>query len=332
MNPGNQITVDRQNLVELVRKWGNVNTDALLNKACQIFTIPEIEGFIGYKIKSSHAVVFGDPVCAPENQFALAKAFDEECQRMNLGLVYTMVSKNFVDWASDNLSAIAIEFGTNFVFDPHHNPTHRTGHRGIILRNKIKQALKNGVAIKEYLGDDPQIEKQMEAVTENWLHNRHGVQVYLSPLSLFEDRYGKRWFYAIKDDRIIGLLILNELQSQRGWLLNNVMWVDHSPKGLSELLIISTLETLDLEGCRYVLAGPVPSKLLGSVTGVSQATSNFIRFIYKIARYLFQLGEGMAFWNKFQPEQESSFLLFPHKNLRISSIKAILQALNASKV
>lgn len=326
-----QKILDRQSFVKLVRKWGDVNSDGLLEKNCLIFSTSEIEGFIGYKIESANAVVFGDPVCAPKDKPALAKAFDEECRKRNLGVVYTIVSQDFAEWATENLSAIVIEFGTKFVLNPLHNPTHNTGSKAVLVRKKVKHALNEGAVVKEYLGNDAIIEKQMEDVAEAWLRKRRGPQIYLSHLSLFKDRYGKRWFYAKKDDQIVGLLVINELDAKEGWLLNNVMVTNEAPKGLSELLVISTLESLNEEGCRFVLAGPVPSKQLGKVTGIGEIKAVLVRLMFKILRRVFQLDGHATFWEKFQPQHEGSFLLFPHKNLRISSIKALMQAFNVGK-
>ena len=199
-----------------MRQWGDVNADALLEETCQIFSIPEIEGFIGYKVESSTAVVFGDPVCSPEDKPAFAQAFEEECQRKNLDVVYTIVSQDFADWYSANLSAAMIEFGTKLVLDPHHNPIHNTGSKAILVRKKVKQALREGVEVKEYAADDPLMEKQMEKIAVEWLQKRQGPQIYLAGITLFKDHYGKRWFYALKGEQIVGLLVLNELQSQTG--------------------------------------------------------------------------------------------------------------------
>jgi lysylphosphatidylglycerol synthetase-like protein (DUF2156 family) len=321
---------NRQEVLALVRKWGDVNTDGLLEETCQTFFIPEIDGFIGYKIESGHAVVFGDPVCSPNDKIVLAKAFDKDCKTKNLGVVYSIVSQDFAEWASKNSSAIAIEFGNKFILDPHKNPTTKTGSKAVLVRKKVKQALKEGVEIKEYIGNDPLIEKQIEEVALNWVQKRRGPQIYLSRITLFNDRMGKRWFYAQQGGSIVGLLLLNELQAKNGWLLNNVM-INGTARGISELLVVATLEALDKEGCRFVLAGPAPAKRLNKIEGVGGVKSTLVQLIFKMARYVFQLDGLATFWDKFQPQYESSFLLFPNKNLRFSSIKALMQALNANK-
>ncbi len=79
--------IERQLLLKLIRKWGDVNTDGLLEESCQQFLIPDVEGFIGYKVESSNAIVFGDPVCSPEEKATLAMAFQNYCESQNLGVV-----------------------------------------------------------------------------------------------------------------------------------------------------------------------------------------------------------------------------------------------------
>ncbi len=319
-----------QNLVKLVRKWGDVNSEALLEENCHTFFMPEIEGFIGYKIESKNAVVFGDPVCAPQDKPILAKAFDRECQRLHLKTVYIIASQDFAKWATDNLSAIAVEFGMKFALDPQNNPSFSKGQKASLVRNRMRRALSDNVVVQEYLEDDPSIERQLEEIATNWLKKRQGPQIYLSKIVLFRNRYGKRWFYARKGDNIVALLWINELQSQNGWMLNNIMMIDDAPKGISELLIVFILETLRKEGCRVVLGGPVPAKQLGKISGIGKIKAHLICLVFKIGRYFFNLDGRAIFWNKFQPQFQSSFLLFPHRNLKFSSIKALMRALNAN--
>src|SRR5262245_50974937 len=78
--PFTQRNNERLQIVEFVRRWGGLATDALLDPQCQYFRTPEIDGFIGYRIECGCAVVFGDPVCAPDDTFQLARAFHKFCQ------------------------------------------------------------------------------------------------------------------------------------------------------------------------------------------------------------------------------------------------------------
>ena len=49
-------------VAEYVHQWGNSASHALLDPACQLFSIPEIDGVIGYRFELKSAVV-ARPVC-----------------------------------------------------------------------------------------------------------------------------------------------------------------------------------------------------------------------------------------------------------------------------
>jgi lysylphosphatidylglycerol synthetase-like protein (DUF2156 family) len=319
---------DRNRLVNMVRKWGDVNTDGLLDASCQIFIDPLIDGFIGYRVESGNAVVLGDPVCAAADKPSLAKAFQQFCLDQKTGVVYIIASEEFASWASHNLHSIVIEFGDKFVLNPLSNPVNHTGSNASLVRKKVKHALKEGALVQEYTGDDPAVEQAIEAVALEWQRARLGPQVYLAQLTLFKNRAGKRWFYAKQGEKIVGILILNQLQAQQGWLLNNVMMTKDAPHGLSELLVITALQALEKEACQSVIIGPVPKQQLGAICGLGWFAESVTRGLYTLAKRIFRLDGHEAFWRKFEPAVYPSYLLFPEKNLSLSSINALLKALN----
>lgn len=321
--------MDRQYLLQLVRQWGDTNTDGLLDFNCQFFSIPEIKGVIGYRLECQNAIVFGEPLCAPEESPALAKAFQEHCQKNSIGVVYTIVSKEFAHWGVEHLNGISMEFGEKFILNPLQNPTNDTGSNAVLVRKKIKHAAKDGVSVHEYIDKDPAVEKQIEAVAAEWLQKRSGPQIYMSHIHIFDDAYGKRWFYARHNNRFVGLLILNQLQSKQGWLLNHLMLTKDAPHGTSELLVISAMQTLEKENCKYVLVGPVAGERLGEIVGLNRLTSLIPRGIYQCAKSIFKLSTHKTFWEKFNPTIQGSYILFPKRNLKISSLRALFKAFNA---
>lgn len=320
--------LNREQIVNLVRKWGDVNTDGILDPTCQIFSHPNVEGLIGYRIEGSNAVVFGDPVTSAENKPKLAKAFQEYCTAKKINVVYSIVSEEFANWAAQNLFSVLIEFGEKFVLNPLSNPVDHTGSKAGLVRKKVKHALQDGAVVQEYTGHDPAIEKAIEDLATNWQKARHGPQVYLAQVTLFKDRVGKRWFYATQGEKLVGILMLNELQSHQGWLLNNVMITKDAPHGISELLVIATLQALEKENCQSVIIGPIPGKQLGKISGLGGLSTKITRWGYQFAKKVFNLGGHEAFWEKFQPSPQSLYLLFPEKNLSLSSVRALLKAMN----
>lgn len=321
---------DRETIVKLIRKWADVNTDGLLEPTVKTFFVEGIEGFIGYRIEGSHAVVFGDPVCSAIDKPTLALAFQKHCESQKLGVVYTIVSKDFADWSFKALDACTVEFGEVFILDPFQNPVNNKGSHAVLVRKKVKHATKDGVIIQEYTGHDPAIEQEINSIATSWVGRRRGPQIYLAHITLFNDRIGKRWFYAQHKGKIVGLIVLNELKAKSGWLLNNQMLTQEAPNGTSELMIISALETLAKEDCHYVEAGPVTRKELGEINGMNKAFEKVTRLIFKGAKHVFHLEGYEAFWTKFDPKIEGCYLSFPKKNMGYSSIRALMAAYNMS--
>lgn len=315
---------ERQRLVEVVRKWAEVNTDGILDQATEIFSVPHIQGVIGYRTQLRNAVVYGDPVCSSADKVALAKEFEKFCKSRKMRAVYIIVSEEFANLAAEHLSFSLIEFGRKYALDP----SNFTDIKMALLRKKIRQSSRNGVEICEYTGQDAQIERAIEEVASAWVQARKGIQIYLCEPTLFSDRLGKRWFYAKQEGKIIGFLLLNELQSHQGWLLNNVMVAKGAPSGVSEHLVVNALQALEKEQCRYVLIGPVPAKELGRIVGFGRIIKFLASWTFKVLRKVCRLDGHEIFWEKFQPELKSSYLLFPKKRLRPSSILALLRALN----
>lgn len=324
-------SLNRQTIIELVRLWGGVNTNGILDSFCNFFSVPEIEGFIGYRLQCNQAIALGEPVCAPENRESLAMAFQNYCEELGIGVAYTLVSKEFADWGTEQLNGISLEFGETFVLDPLDNPLDKTGPKAVILRNKVKNALKTNTIVQEYLGKDSIIEMEIEEAARAWLEHRKGPQIYLSDVNLFNHRLGKRWFYARHRDKVVGLLMLSELKSHQGWLLNNTMYTSDAPHGTSELLVISALQALAKENCRFVLIGPIPAKKLGRITGLNKLSAGFISWLYQGAKKIFHLSGHESFWEKFHPSIQPSFLLFPKRNITFRSIKALLRAFNVGR-
>jgi lysylphosphatidylglycerol synthetase-like protein (DUF2156 family) len=324
-------TLQRQRLIEIVRKWGDVNTDGLLDESCKLFSIPDVEGLIGYKIESSNAIVLGDPVCAPEEKSILATAFQNYCESQKWGVVYTIASQEFADFAVENMSATSIEFGDKFIFDPQNNPLEHSGHLAVLVRKKVKHAAKEGITVKEYLQHDPDIEQGISEVANTWLQKRHGPQIFLTRSNLFNDRQGKRYFYAERKGKIIGLLMLNAMEAKKGWMLNNLMIIQGTPSGLSELLVVAVLQAIAEEDCRYAAVGPLVGKELGKITGLNEINATFIRWLFKLLKLVFRLDGQTTFWAKFPHAIEGCYLVFPKNNLGFSSIKALLQAFNVGK-
>lgn len=321
---------NRQEIIACIRRWGGLASDAALDPTCQYFSLSHIDGLIAYRQEYGCAVVLGDPICAASDMPPLAEAFHRFCQEHRKRLIYLAVSHAFIQWAIQNGLKIAIEFGEELVLDPHHDPRAQTGGHASLVRQKVRHALKENLMAMEYRDHDANLENAMKQISQAWLRARHGPQVHISHLCLFANRLGKRWFYASQGERIVGVLLMNQLQAHQGWLINRVIVPPYAPHGTPELLITTALETLVSEGCHFVTFGVVPRPALGKIVGLGTCGIWLSRCLYKCAKKVFYLGGTKTFWEKFHPQNQPSYLLFNGNTIGIRDLFGLIRAVNAT--
>lgn len=316
---------EREERVKMLRQWGGPAVDAILDLRTLFFSVPGMPGFIGYRLIGKIAVVFGDPVCPPEAKEELAKAFHLFLEKEGMKAVYLLASSSFAKQAGDK---VVLEFGKEVIFDPACSPLEMTGEHAQLVRRKVKKAMGESVAVQECLLGDHTQQKAMEEVGEKWLQSRKGLQLHISNVHLFEDSFGKRWFYAAQNGKTIGVVTINFLEAKQGWLLNHLMVLPDAPKGTSELLIVSVFEILQKEGCRYVTVGAVPKAELGEIRGLSPFLEWLIRFSFKHIYRWVHLSNLDIFWEKFGSSiSEPTYILLQH-NVGLRGLFALKKVLS----
>jgi lysylphosphatidylglycerol synthetase-like protein (DUF2156 family) len=318
----------RSDLVAMVRHWGGATTDAILDPITKIFTHPNTSGFIGYRLAGSCAVVFGDPICPNEDRILLTQSFHKFMKEQRKNIIYIAASQDFAKWAIENVCKGLIEFGVELTFKAPKDPRKGTGTHASLVRRKVKQAIREAITIEEYTTNDANLEQALEQVATLWLQSRKGPQLHISDVHLFEHRFGKRWFYAKQGDRAIGVIMLNQLESSSGWLMNHLMITPDAPNGTSEFLVSSVFESLEKKGCQLITVGMISSQTLGEIIGFGAFPTFLARTIFKIARKAVHLDGLGVFWEKFEPSSQPSYLLFSRTRLGVSELMGLKSALN----
>lgn len=307
-------------IASVVKRLGNPVSTILLDAPCYAFQIGEIDGIIGYQLVRNCAVVLGDPICLPENTGKLTHAFHLHCQKHNLRIIYFLVSNSFAYWAINNGCNTLIETGEELIIDP---TQHQKKQK---LRWKIKQSIKQGVVIKEYKDFDPTIENQIRDLTNTWLKEKHGPQIYLGDLN-YVTAADKRIFYAIQDKKIIGLLKLSPIDRFQGWVLSTSLTISDAPVGTSEYLMSFVLETLARENCHFLCLGAVSGAKLGDIIGLSIFAKFIAHLIFRITNKLFKLDARKVYLSKYQPCLLPRYVLISGK-ITFMDLMALKEVLN----
>ncbi len=323
--------IDSNVLIDYIQKWGCAASIALFDPLCKKFSIPSIDGIIGYRDTQKCAVSFCDPVCPPENIAELTHAFHEFCNEQNKTIIYIAASEKFMKSIlerKENWSAF--ELCHEIIVDPSQDPKARTGSHASLLRNKYNQAIRNGVTVKEYMGFDQELEKKLEQASALWLANRKGFQLHYAHNGLFSNRSNKRWFYAEKNGIILGFLVLNRIDAHKGWVQNILRVVPDAPKFTSEVILLETFDVLRKEGCQYFSTGPSPAPTIGKIYGLGATTEWLVRKAYHVAKKIFKLNDRQRFWKKFEPRTQPTFILFSSSRIGLSEVLGILNTFNTN--
>lgn len=315
-------------IVHLVRKYAGAASDALLDPSCLQFTHEPIDGFIGYKSLSGCAIVLGDPVCSKEEALILAKAFQDFTSAEKLNTIYMMTSESFTKLAGNTICKASVRFGEELWIPLDKNPFDNTGERASLLRRKVRHSQQEGVEVHEYLGTDPSLEQGMIAVGNAWLNSREGLQIHTSKVRIFENRFGKRWFYAVKDNQVIGVLILNRTEASNSYLINRYMVIPSAPGGVAEAMVMCAIDKLIEEQCPALCCGIVVGHKGFTSKGLSGLQNILAKSALACANRFFGLTNRKVFWEKFMPEARSSNLLFENASIGFKEIKALSQALH----
>lgn len=310
-----------------IQKWGNSVSVALLDPGCLQFSIPEVDGMIGYRTSGHSIVVMGDPVCPIEQREVLVQAFTRYCETHQLNPIYIACSNDFRQWMIDHvICKNAIQVANELIIDPQIDLM--TSSLGRKLRNKLSQAKRAGVTIHEYSTIDPILEKKLENVARQWLEKKNKRKIYLAHLDLFGAKEGKRWLYAMKDEEPIGLLLMNELEAKKGWLYNFLISTPDAPNSTTELLAYRGLEILRQENCQYVTLGVVPAESLTNPIGLSKASFWIASRLFSAVKWFFKIDNARVFWSKFHPKEVDVHVLFNAQIINPSMVFNILKALN----
>ncbi len=317
-------------IVDCVQKWGNATSIALLDPLCAIFSTPNNDGIIGYKIASRCAVVFGDPVCDAKDMPGLIHDFHAFCYLHNKQVIYLAISECFKQWAMQTHCRIAIGFGDEIILNPQRDPCASKGKNASSLRNKYSFSMKQGITVSEYKGGDTDLEQSIEELAQKWLQGRKGLQMCLLHVDMFAHRTNKRWFYAHYKGQIVGVMMLNRLDAQAGWVMNLLVLAHDAPTTTSEFLLMRTLDVLRAEGCSVMTIGPSPGVQLGTIDGLARFTTWLTRKIYAFAKKICKLGNRQRYWKKFHPQMQPLYIVSSGR-LGFGQIFAIMKALNLHK-
>lgn len=310
-------------ILKCIEKSGNPSSIIMLEREnCNAFK--DNNGIIIFCSTPKYNIVYGDPICDKRKITQIIKSFEHFCSKSKKKAIYINCSESFANFMYKKKYSI-IDFADELKLNLEKDYLKQSGFYGNLLRRKYKAGQKFNIDVKEYIEKNVYLEKKLDQTAKDWLKNRTGYQAGVIPLNVFKNRINKRWFYATHNNKIVGLLTINEYQENK-YVINMLMHTPHSPSPTSEYLVLKTLEILKSENIKEFNIGIAPKPKLGDIKGFNYLFKFLIKYGYKFATKIMNLAHRQRFWKKFGPIYHKSFLIFPNKYISYSQIKALLKS------
>jgi len=322
------MTEKELDLEELSVRWGSAASEVMQDYPSLIYSLPDIEGAMAYRIINGYAIVFGDPLCPDESLEVLMESFTSYCKSKKLEQIFVITSEKFSQWAiNEQYFRIMIDVCEELILDPFADVF---GHSSK-LKARANHAIRNGLEVKEYLSDDKKIEAAITRVGVLWRRGRHGPQIHLGHLNFFEKKLGKRWFYVEQSNKVIAMAMLCKMEKYNGWFLKFLLTIPNADKHTSELLMNVILEKLKNEHCHYLSGGMVPINSIERTYGLTPFSQWAIKIIFKIIKWVFKLEQRKAYWLRYHPTVKPSYVLFSSSKFDLKQLTALLKSFQIDK-
>ena len=180
---------------QLIAKYGDATNTSWVDPAWTIWRDKATAAAIGYVPQHSFAVIFGSPLCPPEQIPRVVKAFLAFLHDENLKPVWCCIDKPTERYLAEELGWAAVLA----VAEERINPTEMDpATHDKTVRRKIHRAEREGVRVVE-VGQEMGlgVRAQLEQRCRDWEASRKGTQIHLTGVRPFDDVQHRKYFYAV---------------------------------------------------------------------------------------------------------------------------------------
>lgn len=274
-----------------------------------IFRSEGLEGFVMYKVARPYWIVMGDPVCAPAESKNLMAAFLEECDKLGgTPVFYQTRPETLARYVEIGFQAVKIGEEARvhlpcFSLEGRERKTMRnTCSR--IEREGYRFALLSRERVAERIGD-------LRRVSNEWLGALSMREKGFS-IGYFSEPYITQNDVAVilKDDHVIAFANIWITGSKDEFSVDLMRYGKDAPSGVMEYLIIQLMLHAKSENYSWFNLGMAP---LAGLEGIHSG-----RQWHRVGTMIYRAGEAFynfrglkAFKDKFGPNWESRFLVYP---------------------
>lgn len=323
-------------LEKLVERYGKVSHMGVVDSSYSMFLNKAKDGALLFKIYDSVAIVSGDPLCEWHRVDDLLSEFAMYRKKLSLDITFLGATAEFAKYA-ESRKWVTMQFGMEKVLDPMTNPLILETGAGKRTITSSKALLKKGMSLGIYIpkyGSDETIQEEIMEVYEAWCSDRNSkdiIQAYVSVMDPLAMQGVMTYIYCrASDGSMNGFIALRKMA--KGYHIDPCVAKPGSPRGITELLIISAMSLLQSAGVDFLSLGFDPSPELGEITGIPRIALRTTRSIHRRSVEHLPVGGKQAFYDKFHPDEalnSAVYVVIPTRGLpKIRHMKAIMHNVN----
>lgn len=240
----------------LAHSWNPIAYQ-ILNPGIQHWFSSRADAVAGYVTCNRIRVVAGSPVCRPERIGEVTEEFERDAKRSGERVCYFHAGPRFAAILADSPRHSVAAIGAL----PYWRPA---GWETIVktdssLRYQISRARNKGIEAIEMPAAVAAESREVREIRLQWLGRKHLPPLhFLIEPEIFRHLVDRRFFVALRNQRIVAYLLCTPMPNRIGWLFEQWARGRQAPLGTSELLVHTAMSTFAREGSRAVTMGLVP--------------------------------------------------------------------------
>jgi len=304
-------TIDEEELA-----WAKEQLDHFGNSAMDyfktyqdklIYRIPEIEGFVSYRVSGNFAVVLENPVTAPGNLVAFIKSFDHYCFESGLKSFYYRVPEesldDFISCGKKRLylGQEGVVDLTTFTLD---------GGNRKSIRNALKKVAEKGFQCKIYTAPvkDGLLQK-IKSVSDEWLVDTEREEIVFSQGLFMWEELKQQTIITVEnaEEKIVAFLNVIPDYAKGEGTYDLIRKTQDAPNGVIDFILVELFKYLKETGCTSVNIGFAP---LSGLMDPKNLPERSMKFAYeKIKSFSHYKGLRDA-KDKFSPVWHNKYLVY----------------------
>jgi len=324
--------IDDETLDRALRRWSRTALafDIYVGRdRYEFFHSKEVPGaLVAFRNYGKADAVLGE-VLAPEEhlQAVCREYFSDRIARRRAVLGFS-VPRSFAE-AAVEAGAAAVQFTAEPELDPaHYKPS---GKHAKKLRSYVKRLRLAGVegVEAEKAASSAAFRNSADHLIDTWLAHGPPRNSHLLEVDPWIGSEHKRYFAVPNPEepnQLWSLLIAHPIWARSGWHLCHLMHAPEAPRGVNELAVLTAIERLGEEGCRYATFGPFSSPTAGNFLGFGRIWHPLLKYIYDTVARRVGYAHTLEFYEKVQaPPWADRYMVMTPRHFPVRALGALME-------